>query len=91
MIYPWNVALTWDEFQVLQVTRPRIGIEARLALTPCAGVFLKRAVIGGADRIPPCPGELLDLMRAGFTIPPICSLRYFATQAEDFNYDYEDL
>lgn len=62
----------------------------RLVLTARAGVFLELAVIYGTDRIPLCPSELLDLMRAGFTITPLYALQYFAAQAADFNYDYED-
>lgn len=70
--------------------RPRIGTEAHLVLAPRAGVFLERAVIGGADPIPPCPDELLDLMRAGFAIQPMYTLRYFSAQVADFNYDEEE-
>lgn len=66
---------------------PRIGTEARLVLTPRAGVFLERTMGGGAVRIAPCPDELLDLMRVCFAIPTLYILRYFASQAADFNHE----
>lgn len=69
MLYACHLVLSSDDFQLLQMMRPRIGTEVRLVLTPSASVFLEHAVVGGDSPITPYREEILDLMRAEFAIP----------------------
>lgn len=70
---------------------PTGRVRGHLVTTERASVFLKRTLIGGSDRLPPCPVGLKNLVLDVHVVPPLYTLRYLAAQSSGFNYDGGDL